>query len=1084
MLKQKLLQKFTGDTTGKNLDKGRRVYSNDLITKHTVNVSEDLIVSSSNVISEGYLSEYVTKLEFDRKELYVISTYCTCQDFERNELVKNNYACKHVCANFISLLNKIDTDTELHNQIKPKENKSSEPVFKSRKEDLVDFLLKDTKKKHELKFDIYISKAGYKEKIYVEFKIGLKGMASNKLYSLKDIDAFLTSYHNKFPTRYGKDFTFNMHEQSLSLKDRQLIEFIEMLKDLQGHGFVKRDEKFIDGKRLYIPPYMLRDFLLKVRTHRVFLNDGFYMRPVDTDILLENPPFEVSLRKDGNNYLLSKLSLLPETLNGDGSIYLAGSNIYISSLDFKENFKPYMELFKVNKDISLPATREHDILTELVPRLGELVSHVNIASDIREKVVSEPAEFQFYFDREGKEIKIDIKVKYGKEEFNIFHTVKDKIIYRDKRKESETVEFLKDLGFDKVQDSFYFFRSEESLFELLKYDMDKFRKRGKVFYSENFKGIKNLSKSDIKGRIRAGQRDYLEFDFKIGDVSTDEVMNIFNTLKTNPRFFKLENGEFLDLEDIMVKEFIQLIGTVTSESDLEENVALIRRGRADYFQKVMEDKGLRFITGKNELKKITSKLNDIDKLTFEEPKNLNADLRVYQKIGFNWFKTLDYLGFGGILGDEMGLGKTLQAITFMTSEVGKRSLIVAPTSLIYNWQNEFSKFAPHMKVGVLSGDRGFREKIITDIDNYDVVITTYNLLKRDSDLYEKLTFDYMFIDEAQYIKNPSSQNAKVTKEIKATRKFALTGTPMENSLMELWSIFDFIMPGYLFDEDEFGVRYDRRLHEDQVILNDIHKLTRPFILRRLKKDVIKELPDKINKKIEVEMSDEQQKLYGSYAMAAQKIIKDEIKENGFKKSKLQILAYITKLRQLCLDPKVLINDYEGESCKVEALVEILHQSVDSGHKVLVFSQFTSVLKRIKDRLDKEGITHSYLDGSTKTLKRVEMVDEFNNGTNEVFLISLKAGGTGLNLTSADIVIHFDPWWNPAVEDQATDRAHRIGQENVVEVIKLIAKGTIEERIVELQEEKRELISAVLSDELSTPGSLKSLSEDDLLSLFS
>jgi SNF2 family DNA or RNA helicase len=339
------------------------------------------------------------------------------------------------------------------------------------------------------------------------------------------------------------------------------------------------------------------------------------------------------------------------------------------------------------------------------------------------------------------------------------------------------------------------------------------------------------------------------------------------------------------------------------------------------------------------------------------------------------------------------------------------------------------------------------------------------------------------IDEAQFIKNANSQSAEAVKEINAARRFALTGTPMENSLMELWSIFDFIMPGYLYDQKRFGTRFNSKLKDTPEILVELNKLINPFILRRKKKDGIKELPDKIEKTLVVHLDDEQKKVYKTYADHAVQLIEKKVKNEEFKTSKIEILSYITKLRQLCLDPSILVEDYSGGSAKMEAVMELLSQSVEGGHRILVFSQFTTVLKRIGGRLKAEGMPYSYLDGSVPSQKRIERVDAFNGGENSIFLISLKAGGTGLNLTSADIVIHFDPWWNPAVEDQATDRAHRIGQENVVEVIKIIAKGTIEEKILVLQENKKRLISDVMGDELYRSEKFSNLSEEDILGLF-
>jgi SNF2 family DNA or RNA helicase len=344
-------------------------------------------------------------------------------------------------------------------------------------------------------------------------------------------------------------------------------------------------------------------------------------------------------------------------------------------------------------------------------------------------------------------------------------------------------------------------------------------------------------------------------------------------------------------------------------------------------------------------------------------------------------------------------------------------------------------------------------------------------------------FDYCIIDEAQYIKNPHSQNATSVKSIKAKRKFALSGTPIENSVMELWSIFDFVMPGYLYDEKTFSVKYHKKIKEEPEVIEDLNRRVKPFILRRKKSEVIKELPDKIEKTLFIKLEDKQKDVYATYAKHALELIEKKVKDDEFKNSKIEILAYITKLRQLCLDPSIIMEEYTGSSAKIEALTELLTQSIDEGHRILVFSQFTSVLKNIGKTITREGISYSYLDGSVPSQKRMDIVDSFNKGENSVFLISLKAGGTGLNLTSADIVIHFDPWWNPAVEDQATDRAHRIGQENVVEVIKLVAKGTIEEKIILLQEEKKRLIDSLLGEELSGEQGISALSGDEIVNLF-
>jgi SNF2 family DNA or RNA helicase len=385
----------------------------------------------------------------------------------------------------------------------------------------------------------------------------------------------------------------------------------------------------------------------------------------------------------------------------------------------------------------------------------------------------------------------------------------------------------------------------------------------------------------------------------------------------------------------------------------------------------------------------------------------------------------------------------------------------------------------------MSGSKNQREELMEEVEKSDIVITSYPLIRRDIELYENINFKYCILDEAQQIKNAASINANSVKKIKAEGYFALTGTPMENSLTELWSIFDFIMPGYLLSHSKFSKLYETPIvkNGDKTALDELNRHIKPFILRRLKKDVLKELPPKIEHKLVVEMTEEQKKLYAAYSSSAKNEISREIRNNGFNKSKIKIFSILTRLRQICCDPSVFVEGFSGESGKMLALYDILSESMDQGHKVLIFSQFTSVLKNIAKMLDKDEIKYLYLDGNTKSEDRMALTKKFNGGSINIFLISLKAGGTGLNLTGADTVIHFDPWWNPAVEEQATDRAHRIGQKKNVEVIKLLSKGTIEEKIFNLQEKKKEIINNVINQDMNEDNVMTKMTQEDLENLF-
>lgn len=1074
-----LLQRFNENTSGKNHISGERIFNNDLVSKLDIESDEHLVSIKGNVISEKLFSDYDTSIEIDTESKLVISTYCTCADYEKKEFSNDNYCCKHLIATFYKSLDSLVTNPLLF-----KNDVKSNMVFK-KENSVLDLLLEDSNKE-ELRIDVYINKREWDNLITAEFKIGIKSNGNKGLYTLKDIEQFLTAYYNKIAIRYGKNFTLDIKSQKFSTKDKRLLDFIELLKVMDNsNSFNRKYNKNIDGKFIKIPNHLIREFFQRVKNHRVYLNEGFFYRAVETEIVNDFPSMEFGLKdiKKSNEYILSCISGVPTVLNEKCDVFLFGTTIYLPDYESCYKITRYLNVFNGAKSVSISKEEEERVLRNLIPDLNLISEKLTLSKSIKNKIVMEDVKFKFYFDMEGKDIVLILKVQYGEYEFNIFQDISEKVIYRDKKKELRVISKLTSLGFDEIKEKFYLLYGDDYKFKFFKEDIWQLEDFGEIYYSQNFKGIKSIGSKGIKGQIHSGKYNYFEIDFKVGDIPTEETISILRAFKENLKYYKLKSGEFLDLEELELKKFLNLLDIVSYEDNIENNIVKVSNSKAMFLDNYLKENSIRYVKGKNELKEIKDKFKNIEKLSFKEPSQLNATLRPYQKIGYNYLKTLEYLGFGGILADEMGLGKTLQVITYILSNKGKKSLVIVPTSLIYNWKEEFSKFAPSIKIAVINGDKKSREEIIKKKENFDVIITTYNLLKIDLEFYKKQSFHTVILDEAQYIKNPNSQNAKAVKDINGDIKFALSGTPIENSLMELWSIFDFIMPTYLYDENKFSVRYHKRLKEGPEVLEELNKLIAPFILRRKKKDVVKELPKKLEKKLLVSLNDKQKSVYKTYANHALELIENKVKNDEFRSSKIEILAYITKLRQICLDPSLVSKDYTYGSGKIEALVELLQQSIEGGHKVLVFSQFTSALKNIQKRLEMEDMSFSYLDGSVKAEKRMEMVQDFNNGDNSIFLISLKAGGTGLNLTSADIVIHFDPWWNPAVEDQATDRAHRIGQKNVVQVIKLIAEGTIEEKIVQLQDEKRKLISQIMDNENEKGNDLLSLSEEELLSLF-
>ena len=556
----------------------------------------------------------------------------------------------------------------------------------------------------------------------------------------------------------------------------------------------------------------------------------------------------------------------------------------------------------------------------------------------------------------------------------------------------------------------------------------------------------------------------------------EELAEIFSSYDRKKKYHRLKNGAFITFNEEQKQVMSALLDVMKNYAD-KKNPDTIKMPlfRALYLDELLAEKESVELKKNREYRKLIGKMRSYENGDYEVPQSLEAVLREYQRDGFYWIKTLKENGFGGILADDMGLGKTLQILAFLLSEkeqgkVGDelRTLIVAPASLVYNWKKEVERFTPQLSVCVMAGTAHERKELIKNqTSNVDVWITSYDLLKRDIELYQDIIFANEIIDEAQYIKNQTTHAAKSVRLVNSSFRMALTGTPMENRLSELWSIFDYLMPGFLYGYTRFRSEIETPIvsDKDEDAMTRLRAMIHPFILRRLKKDVLKELPEKQEEIVTVALSGEQKKLYQAHSQRLKMFLEDQNDED-FAQNKLQILAELTKLRQLCCGPELLLENYKGENAKLEACIELITQAIAGGHKILLFSQFTSMLDLIGEELKKAKIDYYRIDGSVKKEARSEMVEQFQNPQNQVsvFCISLKAGGTGLNLTAADIVIHYDPWWNKAAQNQATDRAHRIGQKHAINVYQLIAEETIEQKICELQQVKEDLAEEVLFGE--------------------
>lgn len=577
----------------------------------------------------------------------------------------------------------------------------------------------------------------------------------------------------------------------------------------------------------------------------------------------------------------------------------------------------------------------------------------------------------------------------------------------------------------------------------------------------------------------------LDLNITTDDVSGKELLDILKNYQLKKKYYRLKNGEFVDLQEQNLEMLAELMKTLQLfPKEFVKGKMHIPAYRTLYLDQMLENNESIYSNRDRHFREIVKGFKTIKDADFEEPESLSGIMRNYQKNGYKWLRTLEAWKFGGILADDMGLGKTLQVIAVLLAAKEEKqsgtSLVVAPAALVYNWGEELERFAPSLNVVLVTGNQAERQKKLMEYRNADVLVTSYDLLKRDIDQYDQKEFLYEIIDEAQYIKNHTTAAAKAVKVVNSRIRYALTGTPIENRLSELWSIFDYLMPGFLYGYDTFKKEMETPIvkNGDEAAMARLQKMVSPFILRRLKEDVLKDLPEKLEEIRYVKFEDTQQKLYDAQVLHMKEKLASQ-DEGEFNKNKLWILAELTKLRQICCSPSLCFENYRGESAKADACMQLIQSAIDGGHRMLLFSQFTSMLAILQDKLEKEGIEYFIITGETSKPKRQELVKKFNAGKTPVFLISLKAGGVGLNLTGADVVIHYDPWWNLAVQNQATDRAHRIGQTKKVTVYKLIARNTIEEKIQKLQETKRDLAEQIIGGEM---GQLGSMSREDLLEL--
>lgn len=919
---------------------------------------------------------------------------------------------------------------------------------------------------------------GGKHMFGLAIKIGLE-----RLYIVQHIRDFLACVERREPHIFSKQFRYDPALHSFSKEDYAVIRLlIEICRNeqlyLEGsvrHAASKSSSN--DERTLLIPSFSWDNLLgLLGAAFSVQLQQG---ELIVQGLALSQEPVPLQFR-------LGQAEAVPYQLDIEGLDNIMIMEAYGIIVSAGRLVKLPVEQCKLlaelqlmldasgERQIPIAAGQLEPFIEKVIPGLQKIGS-ISIAPAIASRIVSPQLKAKLYLDRVKDRLLAGLEFQYGDIIINPLERAvqrgEERILMRDTDEEEQILELM-ELGDFLRTESGYMMNDEDSEYEFLYHIMPQLEKRVEVYATSAVKARLHAGPVFPKVKVDVDERTHwLEFEFDIEDIPEQDIRKLLASLEQKRRYYRLPGGALMPLETVEFQKLISFMNKVGLHR-WDMHRAQFRIPAAAGLHLIDSgDNGSAVKLGKS-LRKLLDNMRNPDHLDFPVPESLTSVLRDYQGYGYQWMRTIARYGFGGILADDMGLGKTVQSITFLLSSLpeirsqGLPAIVVSPASLLYNWRNELNKFAPELRVAIADGSAAGRRKMLNNTSETDIIITSYPLLRKDAALYAGQSFHTLILDEAQAIKNYATQTAQSVKSLQAKHRFALTGTPVENRLEELWSIFDAIFP------ELFGSR--SAFHE--LTREEVAKRVRPFLLRRLKIDVLKELPEKIESVQATRLLPEQKKLYVAYLAKLRHETVKHLDKDTFEKNRIKIFAGLTRLRQLCCHPALFVEGYAGSSSKFEQLLEIVDECRSAGKRMLIFSQFTEMLGLIGRELGYQGIPYFYLDGQTAAAERVELCSRFNEGERELFLISLKAGGTGLNLTGADTVVLYDLWWNPAVEQQAADRAHRMGQKNVVQVIRLVTHGTIEDKMYELQKKKKSLI-----DEVIQPGeeALSALTEEDI-----
>ncbi len=923
-------------------------------------------------------------------------------------------------------------------------------------------------------------------------------IGEERLYVVKSIPQMLEAMDAGTPIEYGKGFTFHPEWMRFGPTENRILAILRAMCLAQKEGGVVL--RGAEQRELLLPAPYAEAILQELRGLPFSIKDGDATHSVKRVIQSRIPlHFRVSSDLRG----LSVMGRFPKEfrpLTASCSFALVGDKVvHVEEAQRNVLRVLYQEQLTGGSQCQFdyPLREAARVIGELVPFL-QMTAVVEIAEELQRQLIRLPLTARVYLDRagNGKDVVARVTFRYGEREIDPFDeaplpetiTRTEKLLLRDAAAERQVLDALGASGFT-VSKGHVYLVGQEAIYDFVSEGVAKLQSVSEVYLSNDFKRLAPR-KPKFRGKMRMNGTA-LEFKFEESGEPAQEIYAIMEAIARRRRYFRLKDGSFLDLSDM--EDWQPLADSIYEVAQVEgidfmtggEDTVQMQTYRTCYMESLLANLKVP-VEVEESVHETVRALTEPSSEAVALPAGLT--LRPYQQRGVQWMQTLDRMHLGGVLADDMGLGKTVQVIALLLSArdpektVGaiQPSIVVAPTTLTYNWLSELERFAPDLSVMVMAGtaaQRASQIRHVKEVGDVDVLITSYPLIRQDIQLLSDIDFRFAILDEAQHIKNAGSKGAIAVRQLRAQTRFALTGTPLENGVGELWSIFNFVLPGFLLSYSAFMRRY-----QDGSDSDDLRRRISPFLMRRLKKDVLTELPDKIETVMTAQMTPEQSKVYQATMLHLRDRVDAAVKEKGFDKSRTEVLAAITQLREICCHPALVLDDYTGASGKLDLLLEILPEAIAKGRRVLLFSAFTSMLKILRRELENSGYGCMYLDGDTPAPRRVEMCEQFNAGAEgaQIFLISLKAGGTGLNLTGADMVIHYDPWWNPAAEEQATDRAYRIGQTRKVEVIRLVTHGSIEEQVVALGQRKKALF-----EQLIKPGEsqVSGLSPQEIMSLF-